>query len=90
VLDTEHARVSLPNGNYWVYPYLVSAGGSNQASLLVQGKVVDLFAAGTLDNAPTWAKLGPYSVSVSDGVLDLSSSGGLIRLAGVEVFRKAQ
>ncbi len=90
VLDTEHAKLAVPNGSYWVYPYVVSAGGTNQASLLVQGVVADLFVAGTLDGAPTWAKLGPYSVSVSDETLDFSASGGPIRLAGVEVFQQAK
>ncbi len=89
VLDPSHpATLQVPNGEYWVYPYVVSTGGTNQANLLLQGQAVGSFVAGTINSQPTWAKLGPYPVSVTDGTLAFSSSDAL-RLAGVEVFQKA-
>jgi hypothetical protein len=89
VLDGVHATVQVPNGQYWAYPYVVSAGGMNQADLRVQGATVGTFVAGLIVNNPAWAKLGPYTVTVSNGQLDLSSSGGALRLAGLELLRVA-
>ncbi|MET0793838.1 MAG: hypothetical protein ABW061_20130 [Polyangiaceae bacterium] len=84
------ATLHVPNGEYWVYPYAVSGGGMNLADLRVQGDPVVSFAAGVINNKPTWAKLGPYGATVSDGKLVFSSSdGALLRLAGVELFQKA-
>ena len=89
VLDPTHvATLQVANGEYWAYPYVVSAGGTNQANLLIQGQVVSTFVASTLNSQPTWAKLGPYAVSVIDGTLTFGSSDAL-RLAGVELFQQA-
>ena len=90
VLNTEHAAVSVPNGAYWLYPYVISGAGSDLADLLAQGDTQASFAAGTIDGVPTWARLGPYSVTVKNGKLDLASSGGPLRLAGAELFQVAQ
>ena len=90
VLDASHAAtLQIPNGDYWVYPYVVSAGGTNQANLLLQGQVVSTFAAGLVNALPTWGKLGPFAASVTDGTLTFASSDAL-RLAGVEVFQRAR
>ena len=89
VLDTAHATVQVPNGEYWAYPYVISAGGTNQADLRLQGAVVGTFFAGLVNNDPAWARLGPYPVTVSNGQVDFSSSGGSVRLAGVELFARA-
>jgi hypothetical protein len=89
VLESAHATVQVPNGEYWAYPYVVSAGGTNQADLRIQGATAGTFVAGLINNKPAWAKLGPYAVSVSNGQVDLGSSGGALRLAGLELFQVA-
>ncbi len=89
VLDTAHVSWQVPNGQYWLYPYVISAGGTNLADLLVQGEVVDSFLASAINNQPVWSRLGPYAVSVDDGKLDIGSAGGALRLAGAELFQAA-
>ena len=91
VLDaaTDHVTLQVSAGDYWVYPYVVSAGGANQADLLLQGNTLATFAAGTINGLPTWAKLGPYLATAKDGQLECRSGGGALRLAGVELYRSA-
>jgi hypothetical protein len=89
-LDTAHATFTLPNGKYWVYPYVASEDGTNQADLSIQGQVVSTFLAGELMGGPTWARIGPFPVIVSNGQLDFSSPNGPLRLAGVEVYQAGQ
>ncbi len=90
VLDTASATLSVPNGSYWVYPYVISGDGMNTADLLVQGTDVDTFSAETVGGAPAWAKLGPYPVTVTNGKLTLASTGGPVRVAGIEIDQAAQ
>jgi hypothetical protein len=90
VLDTASATISVPNGEFWVYPYVVSGDGANTADLLLQGQDIATFSAETVGGAPAWAKLGPYDVTVSNGQLTLSSMGGPVRVAGVEMYAAAQ
>ena len=80
----------MPNGPYWVYPYLVSASGTNQGDLTLQGDDVVTYAAGTVNGLSTWARLGPYQVTVKDGGLDFGSANGALRLAGAELYEVAQ
>ena len=90
LLDTQHAVLRVPNGPYWVYPYLISADGTNQADLTLQGDDVVAFGAGTINGLPAWARVGPYRVTVKDGALDFGSAGGALRLAGAELYQVAQ
>ncbi len=90
LLDTLHAVLRVPNGPYWVYPYLISADATNQGDLTLQGVNVVTFGAGTINGLPGWARVGPYRVTVKDGGLDFGSAGGVVRLAGAELYQVAQ
>jgi hypothetical protein len=89
-LDTAHATVTVSNGKYWVYPYVASEDGDNQADLAIQGQVVSTYLAGDLSGGPTWARLGPFPTTVSNGALDFSSADGPLRMAGVEIYQAAK
>jgi hypothetical protein len=86
-LDAAHATLSVPNGKYWFYPYLVSEDGGNLSDLSVQGQSVTTFLASESGGSPTWARLGPFPATVSNGKLDFSSPDGPLRLAGVEIYQ---
>ena len=90
VLDTAHAVLRVPNGPYWVYPYLISADGRNQGDLTLQGDDVVTFVASTVNGMSAWARLGPYRVTVSNGGLDFGSINGTVRVAGAELYKVAQ
>jgi hypothetical protein len=87
---TAHATLTIPNGKYWLYPYLVSADGGNLSDLAIQGQTVATFSANDGSGGPAWARIGPFSASVSAGKIDFSSPNGPLRLAGVEVYQSAQ
>ena len=36
--------------------------------------------------AGTWTKLGPYPVNITDGAINVSSSGGTVNFSGIEVW----
>ena len=90
LLDTAHAVWRVPNGPYWLYPYLISADGTNQGDLTVQGDDVVTFAAGKINGFAAWARVGPYRITVKDGGLDFGSASGALRLAGAELYQVAQ
>jgi len=89
VLDAASATLSVPNGTYWVYPYLVTGNGANVADLLIQGVSVTSFAAETIAGGAAWAKVGPYPVTVKQNQLVLAASGGALRIAGIELYAAA-
>jgi len=89
VLDTASATLSVPNGAYWVYPYLVTGDGANVADLLIQGARATSFAAESIAGAAAWAKVGPYAVTVKQNKLVLAASGGALRIAGIELYAAA-
>lgn len=89
VLDTASATLSVPNGAYWVYPYLVTGDGANVADLLIQGVDVTSFAAESIAGGAAWAKVGPYRVTVKQNKLVLAASGGALRIAGIELYAAA-
>jgi len=90
VLDGTSATLRVPNGYYWVYPYVISGDGGNTADLVVQGGKVGTFCAESVSGGPAWARLGPFPVSVTNQALVLSSSGGAVRVAGIELYASAQ
>jgi hypothetical protein len=91
-LDSASATLNVPNGKYYFYPYVVTGNPANTdvANLLVQGTKVATFAEETVGGFPAWAKLGPYLVSVTNGKLALSASGGMLLLAGAELYEAAE
>lgn len=89
VLDSSAATLTVPNGNYWVYPYLITGDGSNFANLVLQGKSVATFTAESVSGGPAWARLGPFPVTVTANALTLSAKNGLVRVAGIELYASA-
>jgi hypothetical protein len=81
----------LPNGKYVVYVWMGEdkASNSHEMNVLLNGTTV---ATGIgLQTLGTWQKFGPYSVSVSNGVLqmDVQSYGGLSpRINGFAIFNQ--
>jgi hypothetical protein len=78
---------SLPTGSYQVYIYTVQDWDNPNrptVSINLEGQVV---GSHTVGGKGSWSRLGPYTVTVSDGTLNLRTSGGTINIAGVELWR---
>jgi len=76
---------SVPSGTYRVYLYVWEDNNPTTFSVLLEGKVVQSnYYSGA---AGTWKKLGPYQATVTDGTINLATTGGAANFSGVEVWK---
>jgi hypothetical protein len=75
----------VPNGTYQVSVYTWENDWPEVFSLALEG-VVRISNYDTV-GAGHWSKLGPYTVTVTDGVLNASTTGWASNISGMEVFR---
>lgn len=76
---------SVPSGTYTVYLYTWEDNAAETFSISLEGSLVQAnYNSGA---AGTWRRLGPWTVNVTDGTLDLTTSGGAANLSGIEVHR---
>ena len=65
---------AVPSGSYQVWLYVWEDNIPQTYSISLEGSVVHSnFNSGS---AGTWRKLGPYPVNITDGAINVSSSGG--------------
>ena len=75
---------AVPRGNYQVWLYVWEDNFAQTYSISLEGSVVHSnFNSGT---AGAWTKLGPYPVNITDGAINVSSSGGHANFSGIEVW----
>ncbi len=75
---------SVPNNSYNVYLYVWEDNSPATFSVSLEGSVVQ--ANRTSGAAGTWARLGPWPVTISDGTINVSCSGGDANISGIEVW----
>ncbi|MFP2956814.1 DUF4038 domain-containing protein [Myxococcus sp. 1LA] len=76
----------MPADDYDVSLYVWEDNRSETFNVIVEGQVVlQGYVSGA---AGTWKRLGPWTVSVTDGALDLTTSGGTANLSGLEIHRR--
>jgi hypothetical protein len=76
----------LPNATYAVCLYIWEDDRSEMYSLTVQGQPkATNFSTGT---AGRWERLGPWTVQVPNGTLEIVATGGAVNLCGLEIYRK--
>jgi len=75
---------SVPNNSYNVYLYAWEDNSPATFSVSLEGSVVQ--ANYTSGAAGTWARLGPWPVTISDGTINVSCSGGDANISGIEVW----
>ncbi|WP_354580812.1 Ig-like domain-containing protein [Hymenobacter sp. UYP22] len=78
---------SVPNGTYEVYAYIWEDNAAQTVSIALNGQPVQSNL--NTGAAGSWKKIGPFTTSVTNGTLTLTSSGGDLNLSGVEVWRKS-
>ncbi|MFP2908331.1 DUF4038 domain-containing protein [Pyxidicoccus sp. 3LFB2] len=74
----------VPSGTYDVYLYVWEDNATKTFDVRAEGVLVqDDYVSG----APgQWKRLGPWAVSVTDGTLNVATSGGTANLSGIEVY----
>jgi hypothetical protein len=74
---------AVPNGRYNVYLYIWEDNASVTTSISLEGAVVQSnYQTGA---AGTWRRLGPWPVQISDGTIELRTTGSWVNLSGLEV-----
>jgi hypothetical protein len=76
----------MPPGTYNVFLYAWSDGSSARFSIVIKGQTVAPNL--TTGGAGRWERMGPWTVEVTDGTLNLVCMGGSVNLCGIEVWRK--
>ncbi|MCL4251400.1 MAG: hypothetical protein KJ065_24830 [Anaerolineae bacterium] len=79
---------SVPNGTYRVYLYAWqdwADSGASAFSVALEGTTVQTGIL--LNQAGQWAKLGPWTATISDGTINITTNGGLPNLSGFEIWR---
>ncbi|MFN8420946.1 MAG: choice-of-anchor Q domain-containing protein [Anaerolineae bacterium] len=78
----------VPNGTYQISIYAwLSWNDPNPAivSVAIEGTtVVPSYVQGP--SAGEWDKLGPFTVNITDGTINIATNGGIVDLSGIEVW----
>ncbi|CAM3651663.1 DUF4038 domain-containing protein [Corallococcus sp. ZKHCc1 1396] len=76
---------AVPSGTYDVYLHVWEDNATKTFDILAEGVLVQ---NDYVSGAPgQWKRLGPWVVSVTDGALDLATSGGTANLSGLEIYQ---
>ncbi|MEJ7647414.1 MAG: PQQ-dependent sugar dehydrogenase [Chryseolinea sp.] len=79
---------AVPAGTYQVWVYVWEDNFPVTYSILLEGNVVQSnYNSG---GAGTWRKLGPFTATINDGNINVSSTGIDANFSGVEIWRTGQ
>ena len=75
---------AVPNGTYLVSAYVWEDNNSEIFNLSLNGvRVQSNISTGA---AGSWKKVGPFTTTVTNGTIQLATTGGTVNLSGVEVW----
>ncbi|MBF9236253.1 carbohydrate binding domain-containing protein [Hymenobacter sp. BT683] len=77
--------LAVPSGSYNVYLYIWEDNAPAIVNIQVEGRTVRTgYSTGS---AGHWERLGPYAANVTDGTLNVSTSGENVNLSGLEIYK---
>src|SRR5690606_29432916 len=79
---TQVSLADVPAGTYQVSVYVWEDNSSQTFTLYVEGQKVAKVVSGP---GGTWQLVGPFTVPVTDGTLDVHTTGGSGNLSGVVI-----
>jgi beta-mannanase len=78
---------SVPAGNYEVYLYVwLDWANPNPEAFNVQLEGVMVETGVRVASVGEWKRVGPYRTTVTDGTLNVTTTGGLANLSGIEIY----
>jgi hypothetical protein len=77
---------SVPAGDYEVFLYVWEDNASQTYDIALEGRIVTRHTSGAAGN---WKRLGPYTATITDATITVTTSGGDANLSGLEVWRPA-
>jgi hypothetical protein len=75
----------VPDGRYAVYAYVWEDNNSERFSIRLNGKTVERQYESGAEGQ--WQRLGPWIISVNNGIIQLTSSGGAANFSGLEIWQ---
>ena len=79
---------AVPSGNYLVWVYVWEDNSPVTYSVMLEGTVVQTNYNSTGEGV--WKKLGPFSTTINDGNINITSTGLEANFSGVEIWRAGQ
>jgi chitinase len=77
---------NVTNGTYFVYAYVWEDNNAETFSVSVEGQTVQSnYNSGS---AGHWDRLGPFTANVTDGTINLNTTGGDANLSGIEIWKQ--
>jgi len=75
----------VPGGKYAAYAYVWEDNNPETFNISLEGRQVarDYYSG----QEGEWRRLGPWIVTVKDGSIEITSSGGAANFSGIEVWR---
>lgn len=83
---TSITLTKIPQATYAVYAYVWEDNDSEQFNISMQGRVVARNHTSGVEGE--WHRLGPWMATVTDGSINITSTGGAANFSGIEVWRK--
>jgi serine protease AprX len=84
MIGTSVELSAVPNRSYQVYLYVWENNFPQTFNLAINGQTVRTNL--NIGSAGAWARIGPFPVTVSNGQLRVTTSGGSANLSGIEVY----
>jgi glucose/arabinose dehydrogenase len=76
---------AVPAGSYDVYLYVWEDNTAEPYNISLEGQPI--VSSYTTGSAGSWAKLGPFRTSITDGTMNLAANGGAANLSGIELWK---
>jgi chitinase len=80
------ALSGVASGTYSVYLYIWEDDAAATTDILLEGATVR--SGYNTGSAGHWEKVGPFAASVTDGTIDVATSGGNVNISGIEVWKQ--
>ncbi|MBH8568319.1 hypothetical protein KB206_05460 [Microvirga sp. STS02] len=85
--STGIALSGVSSGTYSVYLYVWEDNGAETFNISLEGKTV--LSGYNSGSAGHWDRLGPFTANVTDGTVNIATTGGMANLSGIELWKQA-
>ena len=76
----------IAGGTYSVYLYVWEDNNAETFNITLEGQTVQAnYNSGT---AGHWDRLGPFTANITDGTINVGTTGGTANLSGIEIWKK--
>ena len=83
--STSLALSGVSSGTYSVYLYVWEDNGAETFNISLEGKTV--LSGYNSGAAGHWDRLGPFTAAVTDGTVNIATTGGTANISGIELWK---